>query len=539
MKKVLFTLVALFMATTAFATNRIWIEETHIKADQIGKNFTIPIHVEADAYFNAWQLNMTPSDGISLLGAVSGSDASITYYNSLGIPVTEKGTTTLKNNNAFGYAYTDTEYDENGNECGAVKWAAGTYDEMALMYVKITDENFTEGTITLTAAFLSAGKDTRETVGDKADALPDDVVIKIINDDAVTPEPVVVDLPVITDNKDNSFSITTTVEGGTIYYGYSAEGPWTEYTEAVPVTEETTVYAYVVDADGNASEIVNEVISYTAPKEPVATPEIVQGDNSFTITSEVEGGKIYYGYSEDGPWYEYDGNAVAVTETTTVYAYVEDAEGDKSQVVSKEIEYVAPEPTPDPDPEPVTKCAMPSIISYEADGTVYMAVDAAGAATDYLWYETVTWSGITQRVAANFTLKDNCENCDGCVLKYMVATTSDDVTGVDGVVTVPEKGTWYEYTDGDIIRVTRDLGLDITILAQCPACGELGMSDIAVQRILFDAIPTGVEETVAGKTVANTRYFNMAGQEMSEANGVTIVVTTYTDGTVVANKVMK
>ena len=43
----------------------------------------------------------------------------------------------------------------------------------------------------------------------------------------------------------------------------------------------------------------------------------------------------------------------------------------------------------------------------------------------------------------------------------------------------------------------------------------------------------------AGKTVAGVRYFNMAGQEMQEANGMTIVVTTYTDGTTSAVKVMK
>ena len=39
--------------------------------------------------------------------------------------------------------------------------------------------------------------------------------------------------------------------------------------------------------------------------------------------------------------------------------------------------------------------------------------------------------------------------------------------------------------------------------------------------------------------IAGVRYFNMAGQEMKEANGMTIVVTTYTDGTSSAVKVMK
>ena len=50
---------------------------------------------------------------------------------------------------------------------------------------------------------------------------------------------------------------------------------------------------------------------------------------------------------------------------------------------------------------------------------------------------------------------------------------------------------------------------------------------------------TDVTELNADKAVAGVRYFNMAGQEMQEANGMTIVVTTYTDGTTSAVKVMK
>ena len=50
---------------------------------------------------------------------------------------------------------------------------------------------------------------------------------------------------------------------------------------------------------------------------------------------------------------------------------------------------------------------------------------------------------------------------------------------------------------------------------------------------------TGIDEMNADKAVAGVRYFNMAGQEMQEANGMTIVVTTYTDGTTSAVKVMK
>ena len=50
---------------------------------------------------------------------------------------------------------------------------------------------------------------------------------------------------------------------------------------------------------------------------------------------------------------------------------------------------------------------------------------------------------------------------------------------------------------------------------------------------------TGLDEVNANKAGAGVRYFNMAGQEMQEANGMTIVVTTYADGTTSAVKVVK
>ena len=50
---------------------------------------------------------------------------------------------------------------------------------------------------------------------------------------------------------------------------------------------------------------------------------------------------------------------------------------------------------------------------------------------------------------------------------------------------------------------------------------------------------TSIDEMNACKTVASVRYFNMTGQEMLQASGVTIVVTSYTDGTTSTTKVIK
>ena len=51
--------------------------------------------------------------------------------------------------------------------------------------------------------------------------------------------------------------------------------------------------------------------------------------------------------------------------------------------------------------------------------------------------------------------------------------------------------------------------------------------------------PSAVEEVNAGKSVSSVRYFNVAGQEMTQPSGLTIQVTTYSDGTTSALKVIK
>ncbi len=62
---------------------------------------------------------------------------------------------------------------------------------------------------------------------------------------------------------------------------------------------------------------------------------------------------------------------------------------------------------------------------------------------------------------------------------------------------------------------------------------------ITVYRLTKDS--GSVDELINdnNKIVANVRYYNIMGQEMQQANGITIVVTTYTDGTRSAVKVIK
>ena len=66
--------------------------------------------------------------------------------------------------------------------------------------------------------------------------------------------------------------------------------------------------------------------------------------------------------------------------------------------------------------------------------------------------------------------------------------------------------------------------------------GVKNASDIVYLEYFPD---TKVNEINAGKTVSSVRYFNVAGQEMAQPEGLTIQVTTYTDGTTSATKVVK
>jgi len=69
--------------------------------------------------------------------------------------------------------------------------------------------------------------------------------------------------------------------------------------------------------------------------------------------------------------------------------------------------------------------------------------------------------------------------------------------------------------------------------------GDKLMNTTTTEVLIPAKEPEAVYEMTAGKTVANVRYFNMMGQEMTAASGATLVITTYTDGTTSVAKVIK
>ena len=97
-------------------------------------------------------------------------------------------------------------------------------------------------------------------------------------------------------------------------------------------------------------------------------------------------------------------------------------------------------------------------------------------------------------------------------------------------------GTWTDWAlYEEILSFTGNGKYRVEAYAVAP--GKLPSTQIAYEFVVSPF--TGISEMAADKAVASVRYFNMAGQEMQQANGMTIVVTTYTDGTYSSVKVVK
>ena len=92
---------------------------------------------------------------------------------------------------------------------------------------------------------------------------------------------------------------------------------------------------------------------------------------------------------------------------------------------------------------------------------------------------------------------------------------------------------FYRTNEGDNPMFTWRIGIQLTYTVE----GVTNKSNIVYLDVYPK--PTAVEEVNAGKQVTAVRYFNAAGQQLARPSGLTIQVTTYSDGTTSAVKVIK
>ena len=123
--------------------------------------------------------------------------------------------------------------------------------------------------------------------------------------------------------------------------------------------------------------------------------------------------------------------------------------------------------------------------------------------------------------------------------------TFDNVTAGFNVGT-PENVVWS--ADNDIVVINGN-DVDVVEVAQQVVvtlkAAAIGDGEVLAENewtlVLNVDVPTGIDETVAGKTVASEAYYTVNGAKVSEpaAGQVYIVVRQYTDGTMKALKLRK
>ena len=243
----------------------------------------------------------------------------------------------------------------------------------------------------------------------------------------------------------------------------------------------------VASADGYNDKEANKKVTWTKP-----TPKELTGEITFSVTQGNKNNEAAGIVTAT-----YNGPETGVTVKIV---------GDPSKVAAATSEGVR----------------LPDYGTYKV-----MAVATAEGYADLDGEGEVTWDE-PQTDAPEFNVSEDGLTVEatgeGTVTLYVV-DADGNATAIDNPTTFDQKDEAYEVTLKAVAHVD-------------------GAKDgVATKTITIPAKSTepgtGVNELVDGKAVKSVRYFNMAGQEMQEVNGVTIVVTTYTDGTTSAVKVMK
>ena len=347
-----------------------------------------------------------------------------------------------------------------------------------------------------------------------------------------------------------------------------------EYYQAA---EGTHTYTAEVTATGYQPKTDNHQYTYTIPTY-APKPVLTWNEETFTMTASLPS-KEYT--TEDIKMYKdnelvenpYTVNQTYQPQTIMFKAYVPGKDGDlDSEYAYKEVTVPAKEKTPSAEPTiNVTEGDDAYVIEGLGSGEVVM-YDAEGNEISNPY--TVTRTDEKQIII--ITVVNTDEDTEDVMYKPTSKTFTVEVPAKEEVVVTPPTAPQItiDTTDGAIVVGASDVEGATVVLYQCDdaegtnprpidnptnflresenysvwvyavatnAAGETAstVTEIVVPAKPVEPDPTAINEMNAGKTIAAVRYFNMAGQEMQEANGMTIVVTTYTDGTTSAVKVMK
>ena len=542
MKKFLFTLAALLTAGSVYAINVI-VPDVDFTEDQIGKVYLLPISVELDnEYINGWDFTMTYPEGLTV-GTVKSNNALLNQT----VPANEDGDEAMvtpmgeaKADHIVGAYGTAGYWDEDGDgvfeSYGAVK--IGPTGTFKMYEIRITPTaEFTGGEVTVTW-LVSGGFDLRN---GQTKVQQEGTTVATLTVPAA-PQPEVTEKPVITweaNDEAQEVVITVTGAGELVLYNDDIEVARGEspLTYTVPYTEDPE--GEEMGFSATAQEEGKEVSEYALatveiPGKPAVQPEVTEApvvtlevtDDAVIITATGDGDVILYVNDEavENPYTI--ARPEAGEDDIIIFVYAT-AQEEGKEIGTSEVQQVVVEAQEGGEVPPVDP---------HAEGYWLVTYDMNG---NEIWTELTESNGdynvilrCSYGVYGTFDYYGGETRPD--IVYYIVVDGVRYGAAVDGTLTVLGEALKNPLTEGENNYVLSE-GL-----------GKVYNMGVAIDEMTGDMYVyaavagfTEIDEMNAGKAVAGVRYFNMAGQEMQEANGMTIVVTTYTDGTTSAVKVMK
>ena len=541
MKKFLFTLAALMMAGSLCAEEYLYIENFEVAQSELGDMIEIPVKAHYDYAVSAWQVDFTFPEGMTLEGAEQGADMTLEYYNRMGKATSLKAPlyNSDENPTRFITAVAEAGYTQDKVAYGCVKWLAGDYDEMLLLYVTVSAD-FKGGDIVVV---------TQPSCGEEYEGVRPDVVscpkgqvnekVATVTVEGGSVEPEVTATPTINveDNAEGEYLVISATGDGTVKLyidGMQVSNPF-QYN----YQDEEHVITITATAQEEGKEISETAtLTYTVPAKAVEPPVTYQtpapeltyvvNDDAVVFTATGEGTVTIYinELRAAEPVATGEGTATYTIargeEDVYVSAWATAQRDEEALVGISESQYVLIPALEQVGPQDPHAEGMWLVLIDKNGEPVYVELtpgQGAQVALDYPTYggynaemdpenPDVRYYFLIDGVRYGAEVEDDVTN-----MGDMAQTLQNPLVEGENCYVIP---TGYNYLIG--VYVASDGSMFVM-------CAQAGF--------------TGIDELVNGKTVAGVRYFNMAGQEMQEANGVTIVVTTYTDGTTTAVKVIK
>ena len=533
MKKFLFTLAALFMAGSALADSYLYIDDMTITQAEVeaGQRIEVKVKAHFDARVSGFDVQIAIPEAWTLFNngqCRKGADMTISYLDSFGDPATVSAGLSGNAYHAIGI-FTDPGYEDYAMESyGVAKWEAGDYENFYSFYI-MPDEALATGELTV-STIVTSGNDTRGgTVKDNGDAGQTFVKTATITVEGATPpEPEKTPNPVITvtpDEDEMGATVAATGMGEVLLYadGVLVENPYhvarVEGQDVTIVFTATAQGENMLISDVEEYELTLDALPVTPPTPGDLTGEIVIGDpdKNGNVTIDYTGNEdVTIVVTVNGEEVEVVDGVITVGEGESEIVVTVTADNYNTLTTTKVVNYTAPVDPEDPHMQGYW------LVVIDMFGNHNWFPLTKGANNDYV--TTVSLEYYT------YGLYDpDPENAAQVPFYFVVdgvqygAEEPMTVAAIGQAMENPLSESEEYYT----VPVGYSYALGIAIIEN------------EYYAYVSQAYPTSVDELNAGKTVAGVRYFNMAGQEMQEANGMTIVVTTYTDGTTSAVKVMK